>query len=158
MGAKTSREEDASYSGASYQPSSTYSGSQYEQNYPRPSSSYPSQYEQNYPVQEAYPAYPPQGYNPPAAASPAPVPAPAHVHSTAPVSAPAYGGPAHRPQNKFDRRYSTIADSYSSLEQVPSCVTCGFSSYVDKGIFFNCYWFSFCMPIVLAEYVFWFLR
>ncbi|PWA82956.1 Copine [Artemisia annua] len=117
MGAKTSRDEDASYSGASYQPSSTYSGSQYEQNYPRPSSSYPSQYEQNYPVQEAYPAYPPQGY-PPAAAAPPPVPAPAPVHSSAPVSAPAYGGPAHRPQNKFDRRYSTIADSYNSLEQV----------------------------------------
>lgn len=114
MGAQTSKDEDSSYNGAAYrptqpsQPSSTYSGSQYEQNYPQPSYSYPSQYEQNYPVQEAYP------YIPPAAAAPPQVPAPAPVHS----SAPAYGGPPHRPQNKFDRRYSTIADSYHSLEQV----------------------------------------
>nr|GEW21924.1 E3 ubiquitin-protein ligase RGLG2-like [Tanacetum cinerariifolium] len=112
MGANTSRDEDASYSGASYrpsQPSSTYSGSQYEQNYPQPQR-YPSQYEQNYPVQEAYPYIPPAAAAPPTVPAPAPVP----VHS----SAPAYGGPPHRPQNKFDRRYSTIADSYNSLEQV----------------------------------------
>ncbi|KAD7479561.1 hypothetical protein R6Q59_008474 [Mikania micrantha] len=125
MGAKTSREEDRSYSSASYQPTSSFSGnhpqpsysypSQYERNYPSQyERNYPSQYEQNYPVQEAYPAYPPE-HNPAPAPSPAPAPAPAPVQAAA---APAYGGPPHRPQNKFDRRYSTIADSYTSLEQV----------------------------------------
>ncbi|GJX23637.1 hypothetical protein Tco_0228082 [Tanacetum coccineum] len=34
------------------------------------------------------------------------------------ASAPAYGDPPHRPQNKFDRRYLAIADTYNSLEQV----------------------------------------
>ncbi|GJY99703.1 hypothetical protein Tco_0517133, partial [Tanacetum coccineum] len=43
---------------------------------------------QNYPVGEAYP---PQGYNPLAVASPPPVPAHAPVHSLAPVLVQAYG-------------------------------------------------------------------
>ncbi|KAJ0704407.1 putative transcription factor C2H2 family [Helianthus annuus] len=117
MGANTSRDEDGSYNGASYQPTSSYSRNQ-QGNYPQQSYSYPSQYEQNYPsqyeqnypVQEAYPAYPPQHH-------PAPTPAPAPAPAAA-TPASAYGGPPHRPQSKFDRRYSTIADSYSSLEQV----------------------------------------
>lgn len=102
MGAKTSREEDASYTAASYRPTSSFSG-----NYPQPSYSHPPQDEHNYPIQEAYPAYPPEHYPAPAAATPAPAPAPALAYP-----------PPHRPQNKFDRRYSTIADSYNSLEQV----------------------------------------
>ncbi|KAL9993979.1 putative transcription factor C2H2 family [Helianthus debilis subsp. tardiflorus] len=117
MGANTSRDEDGSYNGASYQPTSSYSRNQ-QGNYPQQSYSYPSQYEQNYPsqyeqnypVQEAYPAYPTQHH-------PAPTPAPAPAPAAA-TPAPTYGGPPHRPQNKFDRRYSTIADSYNSLEQV----------------------------------------
>ncbi|XP_076903786.1 E3 ubiquitin-protein ligase RGLG5-like [Bidens hawaiensis] len=118
MGANTSRDEDPSYSSAAYRPTS--SGNQYGNNpqpsysYPPPSQyeqNYPSRYEQNYPLQEAYPAYPTGQY--PAAAAPASAPAPA-----AAAPAPAYGGPPARPQSKFDRRYSTIADSYQSLEQV----------------------------------------
>nr|XP_043631337.1 E3 ubiquitin-protein ligase RGLG2-like isoform X2 [Erigeron canadensis] len=115
MGAKTSREDDASYSGASYQPSSSFTRNQYGNNNPPPQpSSYPSRYEQNYPTpyEQSYPvqeAYPPPQHTP----APAPV-----VATPAPVSASAYGGQPHRPQSKFDRRYSTIADSYHSLEQV----------------------------------------
>ncbi|XP_023728679.1 E3 ubiquitin-protein ligase RGLG2 [Lactuca sativa] len=120
MGANTSREEDASYNSASYRPSSSFSGNQ-QSSYSQPSYSYPTQYEQNYPVQEAYPAYPPAAPAPAPAADPAPIyAAPPHRPAVAtPAPAPAYGGPPpHRPQNKFDRRYSTIADSYHSLEQV----------------------------------------
>ncbi|XP_071734975.1 E3 ubiquitin-protein ligase RGLG2-like [Rutidosis leptorrhynchoides] len=117
MGANTSREEDESYNSPSYQPTSSSSRNQYGNN-PQPSYSYPSQYEQNYPtqyeqnypVQEAYPAYPPGHHPAPEAVPPPPV--------STPAPAPVYGGPPHRPQNKFDRRYSTIADSYNSLEQV----------------------------------------
>nr|GEX81885.1 hypothetical protein [Tanacetum cinerariifolium] len=74
----------------------------YEQNYLQPSYLYRSECEQNYPIQEAYPAYSPQGYNPPGAAAPAL----ASVHSSALASVPAYGGPTHRTHTKFDRRYS----------------------------------------------------
>ncbi|XP_071706916.1 E3 ubiquitin-protein ligase RGLG5-like [Rutidosis leptorrhynchoides] len=122
MGAKTSKEEDESYNSPSYQPTSSSSRNQYGNNPPQPSYSYPSQYEQNYPtqyeqnypVQEAYPAYPPEH-------RPAPAPAPVAVTQppvATPAPAPVYGGPPQRPQNKFDRRYSMIADSYNSLEQV----------------------------------------
>lgn len=103
MGGKNSREERPSFrNSGSFQSSSSFGGSQYggapqpysypPQNIPQHSYSYPPQ---EYPVQEAYPAYP-QQY--PAAPPPAQVPA--------------------RPQKKFDRRYSRIADNYSSLEQV----------------------------------------
>ncbi|KVI09177.1 E3 ubiquitin-protein ligase RGLG2-like [Cynara cardunculus var. scolymus] len=110
MGAKTSRDEDASYNPASYRPASSFSGNQYD-NYPQPSYSHPPQDDHNYPIQEAYPAYPQEHYPAPAATIPTATPAPA------PAPALAYP-PSHRPQNKFDRRYSTIADSYNSLEQV----------------------------------------
>lgn len=120
MGANSSREDDASYNSPAYRPTSSSSGNQYGSNpQPQPSYSYPSQYEQNYPVQEAYPAYPP-----PAPAPTAPTPAPSYggpphrPPTAAPSPSPAYGAPPHRPQSKFDRRYSTIADSYNSLEQV----------------------------------------
>ncbi|KAI3748103.1 hypothetical protein L6452_10978 [Arctium lappa] len=106
MGAKTSREEDASYSSASYRPTSTFSGNQHD-NYPQPSYSHPPQNEDNYPIQEAYPAYQQEHYPAPAATIPTPAPGPALAYP-----------PSHRPQNKFDRRYSTISDSYNSLEQV----------------------------------------
>ncbi|KAI3520729.1 hypothetical protein L1887_10179 [Cichorium endivia] len=117
MGAKTSREEDGSYNSPSYQPTSSSSGNQYG-SYSQPSYSYPTQYEQHYPVQEAYPAYPPAAAPAPAAAAPAPPPAYGGAPHRPSAAAPAYGGPPHRPQSKFDRRYSTIADSYNSLEQV----------------------------------------
>lgn len=102
MGGKSSREQRPSYrQSPSFQSTSSFTGSQYGSNYQQ-SYSYPPQEIQNYPVQEAYPAYP-QHY--PAAAP-------------APSSAPASGGQTHRPQKKLDRRYSRIADNYSSLEQV----------------------------------------
>lgn len=117
MGANTSREDDASYNSAYYRPTSSATGNQ-QGGYSQPSYS-PSQYEQNYPVQEAYPAYPQAAPAP--AHTPAPAP-PAPVHGgpsyVPPAAATSYGGPTHRPQSKFDRRYSTIADSYNSLEQV----------------------------------------
>ncbi|KAL8251348.1 hypothetical protein R6Q59_035041 [Mikania micrantha] len=95
MGGKSSKEPTYRRS-PSFHSSSSFSGSQYGSN-PQQSYSYPPQNIQNYPVQEAYPAYP-QHY-------PAPFPS----------SVPA---PAPRPQKKLDRRYSRIADNYSSLEQV----------------------------------------
>ncbi|KAI3670095.1 hypothetical protein L6452_41723 [Arctium lappa] len=101
MGGKSSREERPRQS-PSFQSTSSFTGSQYG-GYPQQTYSYPPQDIQNYPVQEAYPAY--QQHYPaavPAAASPA----------------PAFGGQTHRPQKKLDRRYSRIADNYSSLEQV----------------------------------------
>ncbi|KAI3784675.1 hypothetical protein L1987_43778 [Smallanthus sonchifolius] len=96
MGGKSSKEPSYRQS-PSFQSASSFSGSQYGSS-PQQSYSYPPQNIQNYPVQEAYPAYP-QHY-------PAPFP------STVPAPAPS------RPQKKLDRRYSRIADNYSSLEQV----------------------------------------
>ncbi|KAI3667239.1 hypothetical protein L6452_42288 [Arctium lappa] len=57
--------------------------------------------------QEAYPAYPQEDYPAPATTIPTLATGPALAYP-----------PSHRPQNKFDRRYSTIANSYNSLEQV----------------------------------------
>lgn len=97
MGGKSSKEPSYRHT-PSFQSSSSFTGSQYGSS-PQQSYSYPPQNIQNYPVQDAYPAYP-QHY-------------PAPFAST--VSAPA---PSSRPQKKLDRRYSRIADNYSSLEQV----------------------------------------
>ncbi|GJV30434.1 E3 ubiquitin protein ligase RGLG2-like protein [Tanacetum coccineum] len=97
MGGKNSREERPSYKNSgSFQSSSSFGGapqpySYPPQNIPQQSYSYPPQ---EYPVQEAYPAYPQQ------------------YPAAPPAQAP------DRPQKKFDRRYSRIADNYSSLEQV----------------------------------------
>ncbi|XP_076910746.1 E3 ubiquitin-protein ligase RGLG2-like [Bidens hawaiensis] len=96
MGGKSSKEGSYRHS-SSFQSSSSFTGSQYGSS-PQQSYSYPPQNIQNYPVQEAYPAYP-QHY-----AAPFP--------STVPAPAPS------RPQKKLDRRYSRIADNYTSLEQV----------------------------------------
>ncbi|KAI3501022.1 hypothetical protein L1887_36852 [Cichorium endivia] len=100
MGGKSSREERPSYrQSPSFQSTSSFTGSQYG-NYPQQSYSNPPQDVHNYPVQEAYPAYP------------------QHYHAPAPAPAPVSGGQPHRPQKKLDRRYSRIADNYTSLEQV----------------------------------------
>lgn len=148
MGANTSREDDdSSYNGPSYQPTSSNSGNHNRNTHTQPSYSYPSQYEQNYPVQEAYPAYPPPPHHVPAPAAPVPA-------APAVIPAPAYGGPPHRPQNKFDRRYSTIADSYHSLEQVLSLsISLWYSDHVDNDIFFLFFIIRirFCMSIVLVQ-------
>nr|GEY54998.1 hypothetical protein [Tanacetum cinerariifolium] len=66
MGPKTSRDKEEIYVGAWCQPSLTYS--------------------------EAYSAYSPQGFNPPAVAAPAP--ALVSLHLLALTSVPAYGGPS----------------------------------------------------------------
>ncbi|KAK1432725.1 hypothetical protein QVD17_09623 [Tagetes erecta] len=97
MGGKSSKEPSYRHT-PSFQSSSSFTGSQYGSS-PQQSYSYPPQNVQSYPVQDAYPAYP-QHY-------------PAPFAST--VSTPA---PSSRPQKKLDRRYSRIADNYSSLEQV----------------------------------------
>nr|XP_043617578.1 E3 ubiquitin-protein ligase RGLG2-like [Erigeron canadensis]XP_043617579.1 E3 ubiquitin-protein ligase RGLG2-like [Erigeron canadensis] len=102
MGGKSSKEDRRSYrQSPSFQSASSFSGSQYG-SHPQQSYSYPPQEIQNYPVREAYPAYQ-QHY-------PAAVPAPGPV--------PGFGSQPNKPQKKLDRRYSRIADNYSSLEQV----------------------------------------
>ncbi|KAM7512521.1 hypothetical protein LguiB_011396 [Lonicera macranthoides] len=102
MGGKNSREgsfrENSSFRSSS---SSSY---QYEANpnyAPEPAYSAPHQAypvipeDHNYAI--PYPAYPPQqNYQPPQN----------------------YAAPSHKPQKKFDRRYSRIADNYNSLEEV----------------------------------------
>ncbi|XP_071731140.1 E3 ubiquitin-protein ligase RGLG2 [Rutidosis leptorrhynchoides] len=105
MGGKSSREQRSNYrQSPSFQSSSSFSGSQYGSN-SQQSYSYPPQEIQNFPVQDAYPAYP-QHYP---AATPAPGPGPGPLPGS---------GQTNRPQKKLDRRYSRIADNYSSLEQV----------------------------------------
>ncbi|KAI3761907.1 hypothetical protein L1987_52330 [Smallanthus sonchifolius] len=113
MGGKSSREERRSYrqspsfqsppssyrQSPSFQSPPSFTGSQYG-SMPQQSYSYPPENIQNYPVQEAYPAYP------------------QHYHAPAPVPTPAPAPAPSRPQKKLDRRYSRIADNYSSLEQV----------------------------------------
>ncbi|XP_024975121.1 E3 ubiquitin-protein ligase RGLG2-like [Cynara cardunculus var. scolymus] len=102
MGGSSSREERARYRhSSSFQSSSSFSGNQYGGHPPQPSYSFPAQRDENYPAQEVYPTYPQQHYG----ASPA-------------AAAPANGAQPHRPQKKLDKRYSRIADSYNSLEQV----------------------------------------
>ncbi|KAI3769594.1 hypothetical protein L6452_00703 [Arctium lappa] len=54
----------------------------------------------------AYPAYPQEHFPAPATTIPTLATGPALAYP-----------PSHRAQNKFDRRYSTIVDSYNSLEQ-----------------------------------------
>ncbi|KAJ0753347.1 putative transcription factor C2H2 family [Helianthus annuus] len=101
MGGKSSKEGSYRHSSSFQSGSSSFTGSQYGSS-PQQSYSYPPPPHYAAPVQEAYPAYP-QHY---AAPFPSTVPAPA------PAPAPS------RPQKKLDRRYSRIADNYSSLEQV----------------------------------------
>ncbi|KAI3813120.1 hypothetical protein L1987_17836 [Smallanthus sonchifolius] len=90
MGGRSSREEGARYRhSSSFQSTSSFSGNQFAGYSPQPSYSFPAQGDQNYAVQYAYPA-----------------------------TNSAYGSQPYRPQKKFDKRYSTIADTYTSLEQV----------------------------------------
>ncbi|CAH1420606.1 unnamed protein product [Lactuca virosa] len=106
MGGRSSREErPTDRQSPSFQSTSSFTGSQYG-NYPQQSYSNPPQDVHNYPVREAYPAYS-QPYH-----APAPAPAPA------PSPSPSPSGQPHRPQRRLDRRYSRIADNYTSLEQV----------------------------------------
>ncbi|KAK1441188.1 hypothetical protein QVD17_07029 [Tagetes erecta] len=101
MGGKSSKEEHRSYrQSPSFQSTPSFTGSPYGGNVVQQSYSYPPQNIQDYPVQEAYPAYI-QHY-----------PAPVRVHAPVPARPPSM------PQKKLDRRYSRIADNYSSLEQV----------------------------------------
>lgn len=98
MGGKSSREEGSRYRhSSSFQSTSSFSGNQYAGYPPQSSYSFPAQRDQGYPVQEAYP----QQY----------YPAPASANSPS-------GSQPYRPQKKLDKRYSRIADSYTSLEQV----------------------------------------
>ncbi|KAJ0667797.1 putative transcription factor C2H2 family [Helianthus annuus] len=90
MGGSSSREERARYRhSSSFQSSSSFSGNQLSGYPPQPSYSFPAQGDLNY-------NYPVQDD---------------------PISS-AYGSQPYRPQKKFEKRYSTIADSYTSLEQV----------------------------------------
>ncbi|CAK9180435.1 unnamed protein product [Ilex paraguariensis] len=91
MGGRSSRENRWRQS-SSFRSTSSSSFNQYQY----PQSLYPQENQNNHPKQ-VYPAYPPQQYNPP------------------PQN---YGGRPQEPQRKLDRRYSRIADNYSSLEQV----------------------------------------
>lgn len=103
MGGSSSKEEGSWRRQSSYPSSSSFSGNQYDY------SQSPSYSEPPYPqdnVQTAYPAYPQTTYPPPP------------QYATPP---PEYGSQPliqHKPQKKFDRRYSRIADNYSSLEEV----------------------------------------
>uniref|UniRef100_A0A1J3F312 RING-type E3 ubiquitin transferase n=1 Tax=Noccaea caerulescens TaxID=107243 RepID=A0A1J3F312_NOCCA len=104
---------------------------------PSPSSSSSSS---SWASHQSYPQYGPDSYNYPPPPTYAPAPAPAHAHAP-PASTSSYGHhsqpysppqsqegyasqPYHPPQShvndrkKFDRRYSRIADNYSSLDQV----------------------------------------
>ncbi|KAJ9564210.1 hypothetical protein OSB04_000176 [Centaurea solstitialis] len=108
MGGKSSREEGAARyrHSSSFQSSSSFSGNQYGGGGypPQPSYSYPVQGDENYPAPEVYPQ---QYYG-----------APAPAAAAAAAAAPSYGAQPHRPQKRLDKRYSRIADSYNSLEQV----------------------------------------
>ncbi|KAG8366912.1 hypothetical protein BUALT_Bualt16G0017200 [Buddleja alternifolia] len=75
-----------------------------------------SNYAQNYPVQHPYPA-PPVAYPPPDQ-YPAPQNYESPPQSHAPPQNPAPPSQLHVPHKKLDKRYSTIADNYRSLEEV----------------------------------------
>ncbi|KAK9052382.1 hypothetical protein SSX86_029011 [Deinandra increscens subsp. villosa] len=90
MGGRSSREEGAGYRhSSSFQSTPSFSGNQLDSYSPQPIYSFPSQGDQNYPVQDVYPA-----------------------------TSSAYGSQPNRPQKKFEKRYSRIGDTYTSLEQV----------------------------------------
>ncbi|KAL4568296.1 hypothetical protein LXL04_023905 [Taraxacum kok-saghyz] len=93
-GHQHSKEEGERYMQTpSFQLTSSFSGNQYGGYPPQPSYSLPPQRDQNYPIQDPNP----------------------QQHYT---SLPIYGTQPSRPQKKLEKRYSRIADSYNSLEQV----------------------------------------
>ncbi|CAK9180434.1 unnamed protein product [Ilex paraguariensis] len=124
MGGRSSRENRWRQS-SSFRSTSSSSFNQYQY----PQSLYPQENQNNHPKQ-VYPAYPPQQYNPP------------------PQN---YGGRPQEPQRKLDRRYSRIADNYSSLEQVRSYAIAHSDSRSARSIkqismfFIHVYWHHFSL-------------
>ncbi|XP_016461429.2 E3 ubiquitin-protein ligase RGLG2 [Nicotiana tabacum] len=99
MGGKSSRED-------SWRQTSSTRSSWNQYNYPQTQSSYPQQDSYNYPPshhhQQAVPSYAPP---PPQQSYPPPPPQQQNY-------------PSHVPKPRLDRRYSRIADNYSSLDEV----------------------------------------
>ncbi|PON46451.1 von Willebrand factor, type A [Trema orientale] len=105
MGGKSSKEGDYRQSSSFRSSSSSSSWNEYSQSYPQ--SSY-GQESQNYASQPYY--APQQSYVPPQSYAPPP-----QYHAPPP---PDYGGGHASDGRRLDRRYSRIADNYSSLDQV----------------------------------------